>query len=238
MEIHRYDSLSSTNTVLLQMSKKSAKSWTVVCTSHQTEGRGYAGNSWDSEKDKNLAVSVLINSDLNYNELIFFNQWVCNSICSLLELYSDEVYVKWPNDLIIKNKKVCGVLIETQKIDNQINIIIGIGLNINQVNFGGLSKAGSLATQTGQIFEIEEILSALLTKLKSSYDLIENKEWKSILENYNSKLFRKNKVSVFKRNNELFNGIIERADENGLIFIKLENETTVSFKNKEIEMMY
>lgn len=238
MEIYRYDSLSSTNAVLMEMSKKSAKSWTVVWTSNQTQGKGYAGNIWSSEKDKNLAVSLLIINDLNYKEMIFFNQWICNSVCELLEEYAEEVFVKWPNDIIIKNKKVCGILIETYKSENQLNIISGIGLNINQTNFENLNKASSLATQTNQNYEIEEILSGLLTKLENSYHWIENKKWETIIENYNSKLFRKEKVSVFKKENELFNGIIQSVDESGLLHVKLENNEIKSFKNKEIELMY
>lgn len=238
MEIHRYDSVSSTNTVLLEMSKKDAKSWTVVWTTNQTQGKGYAENIWTSEKGKNLAVSLLICSDLNYHELVFFNQWICNSICELLAEFSDEVYVKWPNDIIIKNKKVCGVLIETHRLDNQITIIIGIGLNINQTDFGNLQKAGSLATQTGQTYDIDEILSCLLTKLQTSYHLIQNRKWDFIIETYNSKLFRKNRVSVFKKEDELFNGIIQFVDESGLLNVKLENELFSKFKNKEIELLY
>ncbi|SMC44908.1 biotin--[acetyl-CoA-carboxylase] ligase [Moheibacter sediminis] len=238
MEIHQYDSIPSTNTVILEMSKKDAKSWTVVWTSNQTEGKGYAGNVWRTEKDKNLAVSFLINSDLNYEKLVHFNQWICNCICEFLENYSDEVCVKWPNDIIIKNKKVCGVLIETHKSENQLNIITGIGLNVNQTYFENLNKAGSLASQTDQIYDIEEILSGLLTKLESSYYLIQNKEWNLIMKTYNSKLFRKDKVSVFKKENELFNGIIQFVDESGFLHVKLENEEIKLFKNKELEMMY
>lgn len=238
MEIHQYDSASSTNTVLLEMSKKDAKSWTVVWTSNQTQGKGYAGNTWNSEKDKNLAVSILINNDLDYKEMIFFNQWICISVCELLEKYSDDVCVKWPNDIIIKNKKVCGILIETHKSENQLNIIVGIGLNINPTHFDNLQKAGSLATQTNQFYDIEEILSCLLTKLENSYSLIESKEWDFIIKNYNSKLFRKDKVSVFKKGNELFNGIIQFVDEAGLLNLKLEDGSVYKFKHKEIELLY
>lgn len=238
MEIHRYESLSSTNSQLFELSKKNAKSWTVIWTSHQTQGKGYSGNSWISEFGKNIAVSVLIKNDLHYSELIYFNQWVCNVICDFLSSYTEDVSVKWPNDIIIKNKKVCGVLIETHKIDNQLNIITGIGLNVNQINFDLLLKAGSLSTQTGQIYNLEEILSGLLTKLKSSYHLIEKREWESIIEKYNSKLFRKDKVSVFKIEDELFNGIIQSVDESGLLNVKLENGSINKFKHKEIELMY
>lgn len=238
MEIHRYNSIPSTNTVLLEMSKKGAKSWTVVWSSNQTQGKGYAGNVWQSEKDKNIAVSLLIYNELKYEELVFFNQWVCNCIFKFLENYSDEIYIKWPNDIILKNKKICGVLIETHKSDNQLNIITGIGLNINQINFDNLSKASSLSAQTNKIYDIEEILSGLLTKLEESYHLIKNKKWDTIIENYNSKLFRKNKVSVFKRKNDIFNGMIQYVDESGLLNVKLENERIIKFKNKDVELIY
>ena len=238
MEILRYDSLSSTNAVLLEMSKKSAKSWTAIWTSDQTQGKGYAGNVWTSEKNKNIAVSLLIINNLNYSELIYFNEWVCNCICELLENYSNEVFVKWPNDIIIKNKKVCGVLIETYKSDNQMNIIIGIGLNVNQEDYSHLPKAGSIFTQTGNKLDLEEILSDLLTKLESSYDFIQNKDWNSIIETYNSNLFRKNKVSAFQSENQIFNGIIQEVNELGLLKVKLENNEFKEFKHKEIELLY
>ncbi|MFV0505017.1 MAG: biotin--[acetyl-CoA-carboxylase] ligase, partial [Lachnospirales bacterium] len=102
MEIYKYDSLSSTNSELMELSKKNAKSWTVVWTSHQTQGKGYSGNHWESEKDKNLAVSILIKSKIDYFELIYLNQWVCNVLYRYLHQFSDDVSVKWPNDIILK----------------------------------------------------------------------------------------------------------------------------------------
>ncbi len=237
MEIHRYESLSSTNSELLEFSKKNAKSWTVIWTSDQTQGKGYSGNRWISESEKNIAVSVLIKSDLNYSELIYFNQWVCNVIYDFLSRFSEYVFVKWPNDIIIKDKKVCGVLIETHKSDNQINIITGIGLNVNQTDFEFLPKAGSLATQTNRKHNIEEILSGLLTELESSYHLIENKEWKKISLDYNKRLFLLNQKAIFLKNNELIEGIIKGVDEQGQLFIEIEGQN-YHFQHKEIELKY
>lgn len=238
MDIHYFETLPSTNTALLEMSKKGAKSWTAVWTKNQTRGRGYTGNRWETEKDKNIALSILITNDLNYQELIYFNQWVCNSICSFLSKQHKETYVKWPNDIIIKNKKVGGILIETHKFDNQLNIITGIGINVNQTEFPGLSKAGSLATANNQFYDIDEILSGILTKLEDSYFQIQNKEWNSILENYNSKLFLKDQPSLFKVENQFFQGTIQQVDEWGLLHVKVEDGIVKSFKNKEIQMIY
>ncbi len=239
MEIFRYQTLSSTNSELLDLSKKNAKSWTVVWTSHQTSGKGYAGNVWQSEKDENLAVSVLVCTKLEYAELVYFNQWVCNVLVGFLRGFSADVAVKWPNDIIMKNKKICGVLIETHKAGNELNIIVGIGLNVNQTNFQSLPKAGSLATQLDQKFDLEEILSGLLTNLENSYSQIDNKEWEIILAEYNLNLFRKNQLSTFIENNQAFDGVILNVDKQGLLWInKLDSEEIKSYQHKEIELIY
>jgi len=238
MEIYRFDSIPSTNTALAELSKKGAKSWTVIWTSNQTQGKGYAGNEWKTEKEMNLAFSVLINSKLTHVELIYFNQWVCNVIHHYLSRFSNEVFIKWPNDIIVRNKKVCGILIETHKSDNQLNIISGIGLNVNQKDYPGLPKAGSLLTQTGKAYDIEEILSGLLTEMKNSYHQVENKEWEKISLNYNRHLFRRDMMSKFIVNKNEFEGIIKEVDPHGQLIVEDSNGKTISFQHKEIELIY
>lgn len=238
MEIHKFESIPSTNSALIEFSKKNAKSWTVFWTTNQTDGRGYSGNQWLVQSGQNLAVSVLIKSELAYNELIFFNQWVSNCLQSCLSSHLDQVFVKWPNDIIAQEKKICGVLIETHKVGNELNMIIGMGININQMNFDGISKAGSMASLTHKNFNIEEILSELLTELESKYHQIEQKQWDNILTTYNLNLFRKNIISHFRSNNEDWKGIILEADNNGLLLIQLENGSIKKFQHKEVELIY
>lgn len=238
MEIYHFDSIPSTNTALWEMSKKGAKSWTVIWSSNQTDGKGYSGNSWSSEKDKNLAVSLLIKSDLTYNELIYFNQWVCNCICDLFKNYTDSAFVKWPNDIIINNKKICGVLIETYKSDNQLNMIVGVGINVNQESFSGLKNAGSLFTETNRFYDIKEILSDLLTKFDESYSKIRNCEWEPIIHTYNSNLFRRDCISRFRIEDKIFSGTIRFVDDSGLLNVELENKILEKFKHKAIELLY
>lgn len=238
MEIYHFESLPSTNSKLLELSKKNAKSWTVVSTFEQTAGKGYSGNQWTSEPNKNIAVSVLIKSELNYSELIYFNQWLCNTVAEYLKRFSDEVYVKWPNDIIIHNKKVCGILIETHRSESQLNIISGIGINVNQTNFKLLPKAGSLSTQSGQQFDLEEILSDLLTELVSSYRQIENREWENIFSNYNQNLFRLNQASEFMIKEEEFEAIIRGVDESGQLILENAAGELMKYPHKSIELIY
>ena len=239
MEILRYETLSSTNSELMELSKKNAKSWTVVWTSHQTHGKGYAGNSWKIEKDKNIAVSVLIKTDLDYAELIYYNLWVSNVLGKFLKRFSDNVAVKWPNDIILENKKVCGVLIETHKVGNELNILTGIGLNVNQIHFESMPKAGSIASETQQFFDLEEILSGLLTEMKNSFFQIEEKNWNEIHLQYNQYLFRRNLISTFTKDEKEFQGIILGVDERGFLVVEnLDLQKTIHYQHKEIELKY
>lgn len=238
MQVIKFESIPSTNSTLLEFSKKGAKSWTCIWTSNQTAGRGYAGNDWLSQLDKNLAVSILLKVELDFHELIVLNKWVCNHLRRYLSLYSPMVSVKWPNDIIMRNKKVCGVLIETHKIDKQLNIIIGIGLNINQTQFEALPNAGSILTQTGAENEIEEILSGLLTELKDNFYEIQEKLFTKIVDEYNLHLFRKDRVSVFEKEGVKFNGMIEGVDQEGRLLVKLEDGTNVALMHKDVKLHY
>ncbi|MET3732105.1 biotin--[acetyl-CoA-carboxylase] ligase [Moheibacter stercoris] len=238
MEIHKFDTIPSTNSALMDFSKKNAKSWTVFWTSNQTNGRGYSGNHWESNQDQNLAVSVLIKTELTYQELIYFNQWISNVVRKVISSYVPSAFVKWPNDIIAETKKVSGILVETYKHENQMNIVVGVGINVNQTHFGELSKAGSLASITGKNYDIEEILSDFLTEMQASFVQIEQKQWEYIQNTYLTHLFRKDVPSEFLKNQEIFSGIIRGVDSSGLLLVELSNRELKTFQHKEVELIY
>lgn len=238
MEIHKFDTIPSTNSALMDFSKKNAKSWTVFWTSNQTNGRGYSGNHWESIKDQNLAVSVLIKTELTYQELIYFNQWVSSVVRKVISSYVPSAFVKWPNDIIAETKKVSGILVETYKHENQMNIVVGVGINVNQTHFGKISKAGSLASITGQNYAIEEILSEFLTEMQESFVQIEQKQWDTIQTVYLDHLFRKDVSSEFLIDNEILNGIIRGVDSNGHLLVEFDNSEVKSFQHKQLELIY
>lgn len=238
MEIHKFDTIPSTNSALMDFSKKNAKSWTVFWTSNQTNGRGYSGNHWESIKDQNLAVSVLIKTELTYQELIYFNQWVSSVVRKVISSYVPSAFVKWPNDIIAETKKVSGILVETYKHENQMNIVVGVGINVNQTHFGEISKAGSLASITGQNYAIEEILSEFLTEMQESFVQIEQKQWDIIQNAYLDNLFRKDMPSEFLIDNEILKGIIRGVDSNGHLLVEFDNSEVKSFQHKQLELIY
>ncbi|MAM04547.1 MAG: biotin--[acetyl-CoA-carboxylase] ligase, partial [Flavobacteriales bacterium] len=107
------DSISSTNNFLLSLRKNNIFSEGLyVTTDFQEIGKGQMNNSWESEKKNNLLISILIEPKISINNIFDINRFICLSIFDLLKLYDINALIKWPNDIIINNRKIAGILIE------------------------------------------------------------------------------------------------------------------------------
>ena len=204
-----------------------------VYTFNQTKGRGQYGNSWENLPEENLAYSFALKTkNINISDTCF-NFYTAILVRDFIaNLTKTEVKIKWPNDLILKNKKICGMLFEKDKN----YFVVGIGINILQENFKNLPKAGSILSQTGLSFELKAFTESLHQYLFEH--LVQKEIPNNILELYQLHLYRKNEVSVFEKNEVRQNGIIKNVDENGYIWIDLENEGLQKFFHKEIELLY
>ena len=204
-----------------------------VYTFNQTKGRGQYGNSWENLPEENLAYSFALKTkNINVSDTCF-NFYTAILVRDFIaNLTKTEVKIKWPNDLILKNKKICGMLFEKSKN----YFVVGIGINILQENFKNLPKAGSVLSQTGLSFELKAFTESLHQYLFEH--LVQKEIPNNILELYHLHLYRKNEVSVFEKNKVRQNGIIKNVDENGHIWIDLENEGLQKFFHKEIELLY
>ncbi|MDD3459542.1 MAG: biotin--[acetyl-CoA-carboxylase] ligase [Weeksellaceae bacterium] len=238
MEILYYKSLANTNTTLLELSKKNAKHLTALWTDNQSEGRGYAGNKWMGRAGENIALSLLTVSDLGYNELVYFNQWISVVVADILKAHTPEIYVKWPNDIIADDNKLCGILIETRRSDNLLYVVSGIGINVNQVHFENQPKAVSLSMLTGQKFDLKKMVSDILAGLVDRYSQIENKDWHNISKAYVDRLYKKNEICSFKSAHGLFEASIEGVSSEGELILKTSDGIERKFVHKSIEMLY
>ena len=204
-----------------------------VYTFNQTKGRGQYGNSWENLPEENLAYSFALKTkNINISDTCF-NFYTAILVRDFIaNLTKTEVKIKWPNDLILKNKKICGMLFEK----NKNYFVVGIGINILQENFKNLPKAGSILSQTGLSFELKAFTESLHQYLFEH--LVQKEIPNNILELYLLHLYRKNEVSVFEKNEVRQNGIIQNVDETGHIWIDLEIEGLQKFFHKEIELLY
>ena len=243
MILIKLDAIDSTNDFLKRLSGEHAlENFTVVTAENQTNGKGQMGAKWDSETGKNLIFSVLVKNVLNnITEIFDLNVAVALSVLKTLEKNNiPNLSIKWPNDILSDNKKVAGILIEnTIKNNGEITSIIGVGLNVNQINFDNLPKASSLAVIMKKELDKEVILIQLIESLKSNCDLLQNKSASRLWNSYNNKLFKKGIPMPFLLpDGTKFMGIIKSVNSSGKLELKLENNTVETFGIKEIQLLY
>ncbi len=244
MRIIKLDATESTNQYLKEMAmKKQLEDFTVVSCTHQQKGRGQMGNTWTSEKGKNLTVSVLKHfSDLDVSKVFYLNQAVSLAILKVLRnLAIPGVKVKWPNDIMSGNQKICGILIETLLKANRLrSCIIGFGLNVNQTEFGVLEKASSMKNITGQYYDLEPLLDQILDQLEQYLKFTTASGGQQQLrKEYESALFQKDALSLFSPTvGERFQGRILGVSEAGRLMVVKQDGVLTSFDNKEVQLIY
>jgi BirA family biotin operon repressor/biotin-[acetyl-CoA-carboxylase] ligase len=243
MKLIKLDAIDSNNDFLKRLSgEQLLDNFTVVAAESQTHGKGQMGAKWVSETGKNLMFSVLVNNVLNnINEIFDLNVAVALSILTTLEKNNiPNLSIKWPNDILSDNKKVAGILIEnTIKNNGEITSIIGVGLNINQLNFEDLPKASSLAVISKKEFDKDTLLNQLIECLKSNCDLLQNKSASQLWNSYNDNLFKKGIPMAFSLpDGTKFMGLIQGVNSIGKLEVKLENDTIETYGIKEIQLLY
>ncbi|WP_298521173.1 biotin--[acetyl-CoA-carboxylase] ligase [uncultured Kordia sp.] len=243
MKIIKLDAIDSTNTYLRQLSlEEKLEDFTIITAASQTAGKGQMGTKWDSEKGKNLTFSVFKKVSCLENEEQFYI-----SIATSLAIYKalkhfqiPKLAIKWPNDILSENQKICGILIENVIQNSKMTAaIIGIGLNVNQTDFDINLNASSLKKIRGIHFDLDEVMFHIASQLKKYAALITERSLDVLKEEYESLLFRKDKPSTFQNTNgELFMGFIQGVAENGKLNVLLEDEIMTAFDLKEIKLLY
>ena len=236
-ELFYRNTCSSTNDEITEVLLYPPSNFIGLYTFNQIKGRGQYGNSWASVAEQNLAYTLAIKTScINHSDFLF-NYYTAIAVQNYLANLTEKIVkIKWPNDIIVKNKKVVGILIEKKKINQEHYFIIGIGINILQEKFDEISNAGSLLTQTGEAFNLKEFTENLHSFLIEKFTHIPSDS--EILAQFNSNLFKKDVISVFELDKTRQNGIIKNADENGNIWIELEESGLKSFYHKEIKLLY
>ncbi len=242
MRIIKLNAIDSTNLFLRSLSiDTNVEDFTVVVAKHQTKGRGQMGTVWSSQDAKNLTFSVF----KRFDNLKLDQHFVISMVASLAvintlkKLNLPKLSVKWPNDILSANKKICGILIENVIKQNKVaGSVVGIGLNVNQVDFSGLPQASSILNITGASYDLDELLQSILNELKILFDLVESNQFETIKTTYESFLFRKDKPSTFENAEGLFSGFIKGVSNEGLLKVLLEDDVLETFDLKTIKLLY
>ena len=189
-EIIHIDETDSTNRWLAEH-RTEGQNPCVVVADYQTAGRGCGTNKWESERGKNLLYSMMIHpTEIPVNKQFVVSMAVANSIAAVVAKYvtSQAVSVKWPNDIYVGDKKICGILIENRLQGGVIkDSIIGVGLNVNQLCFvSDAPNPVSMANITGRQFDREQLLQELLEAFQQEWADLEG-----VRERYLQQLYRR-----------------------------------------------
>ena len=228
----KFKQIDSTNNYL-KNSYKLLNNFTFVVTDYQTNGKGRNDRVWSSEEGKNLMFSFLIkDQDLlkKYSALSIIS---AVEVAKVLEEYQIKgVSIKWPNDVLINDKKVCGILLEGQILEY---LVVGIGLNVNQKVFPeGLRRpATSLSLETNKGFNIDEIEQKLFSNIVKDISNLNEKDCLDYFRNHNYLLNKRVKVLM---NDQPFIGEVIGIDDNFFLQIKT-SDMFLHIDSGEIEIL-
>ncbi len=212
------DSVDSTNNYAMGLIKKGAATHsTTIFAIDQTEGKGRRGRAWITEPGANVQFSIV--TQMNWATLsdkFFVSMAASLSVVRLIRNCCDiEAFVKWPNDIIINDKKAAGILIETviQGASWQW-AVTGIGLNVNQKKFSN-EKATSLSIETSRSFDVLFLAGELRNIFLSFLDDWKNGKYQSWLEDYNNRLFKRNQKVKLRSANRVFETLVKGVTREG-----------------------
>jgi BirA family biotin operon repressor/biotin-[acetyl-CoA-carboxylase] ligase len=213
----------STNVIMEQMVKQnSLPEGSVVIAGYQSAGKGQRGNTWVAERDKNLTFSLFVApSFLRASSQMFLTKAFSLAITDWLKkITSVPAHIKWPNDILLNQKKVCGMLIENQIHADRLAIsIAGIGININQLNFP-FSSATSLLAETGRTWNLYECLYDLIHHLDYRYGMLREEKLEALRSDYLGRLYGLGSELTFGKGDQSFPGTILGVDEHGRLEVR------------------
>lgn len=236
MRIFRFDEIDSTNSFLKRESR--LENYDTAIAKNQTEGRGRRGNSWVSKEGAALFSFVLkedpgIQMD-DYRKLpLVVGVAVLRALKEFINL---EYMFKWTNDIYVEDKKISGILVE--KINE--NFIIGIGVNVNNLDFGEVSdSATSMKLQSGREFDVEEVVFKIIEEFKGCFGEFLRGEWELILNEINERNYLMDKPVKIKIIDKIIRGIGGRVLYDGTLEVEVDGikksfdigEVHISFKS-------
>ena len=210
----------------------------VVVAEYQTAGRGCGSNTWESEQGKNLTFSVLLHpTEIPADCQFRISEAVSVAICETLENCfrplspadspsdsgKQEVTIKWPNDIYVGDRKICGILIENQLRGSLISdSIVGIGLNVNQTVFrSDAPNPVSVAQLTGHEENREALLQAFLQRLSATMEM----EPEALMETYRRRLYRREGFHRFSDSCGAFEAkVMNVLDDGRLVLLDTEGK--------------
>ncbi|MCA0446784.1 MAG: biotin--[acetyl-CoA-carboxylase] ligase [Bacteroidetes bacterium] len=232
-EILIFDELDSTSNHLKNL--PDFNSGTVILAETQTAGRGRLGRKWADEKGSNLLFSIGWKVQTGSVSIPLTPLITALAIRDAVQPLTTDMKIKWPNDLLLDGKKSGGILVEARTTGDQMNLIIGVGLNINQTEFPSWLDipVSSLRLQTGKTVSREWVLASVMNKLQEYLTRLRINKTSDLLVRYRQCCDTLGKQISFNLKDEFHSGLAVDIAQDGSLRINVNGEI-LSFQGNEI----
>lgn len=213
---------------------------TVIVADYQTAGKGQGTNTWESESGKNLLFSILVHpTTLPIERQYILSEAAALSYKEVLDAYTEDISVKWPNDIYWQDRKISGTLIETSLSKGAIkDFIIGTGINVNQKEFrSDAPNPVSLYQITGREIPLEEVLNKVVESFEKYYQMVVDGAYDTISKRYHNSLYRKEGLFPYRDRNGEFTASIDHVKDNGHLVLRDSEGNTREYAFKEVQFV-
>ena len=223
------EEIDSTNSFLMK-DEEFQEHGTVLLTEFQTKGRGRLDRTWTSAKEQNLLFSILLNKNVSLKKINLYNLTTALSIGMALEnLFQLKPEMKWPNDVLVNRKKIAGILCDSVVQGKTVKkLIIGIGINVNQVSFAGKYRMPptSIRNEVKRLISRERLLSEFLNIFEENLERLKTEPEKLLDEWRDRSKLIGEKIWIIEGNRELF-GLFKDVDKQGRLILQVGDKTEV-----------
>ncbi len=229
-KVYFFDEITSTNEYAKKLANDNANEGTIVISDSQTNGKGRLDKNWVSNKGDGIFLSLILKPNIELFSVTQITLLAGICVCNTIKMCTNlDAKIKWPNDIIINNKKVCGILTEVSaQIDKVSHIILGIGINVNNESFDESikNKATSIFLETGNKLERQKIIGHFLKEFESKYfKYKQEKNFLTFLDEYKNLCVNIGKeVKVIYCDKEI-TGVVLDISPLGEIILKTKKET-------------
>lgn len=234
-----FDEVESTNLTAKKMIMNGKMvSNSIIAARTQTAGKGRKSRSWISQAGENLTFSIVIFFDKIPQHLSTLTLATGVAVSIALEQHISHCQLKWPNDIYISNKKICGILTENIPLKNGCAVIVGIGININ-LPAKAASKinqpATSLQIETSQNYPIENILSQVTKSFEETIEIWINRGFEPLAKLWNNRNLHKDKlISIKQINGNVISGLFTRIGSQGQLILRTDNAAEIEIWEGDI----
>jgi len=226
-----FDTLDSTNLEAVRAAKAGACHGTLIVADRQTDGRGRRGRTWESPAGKNLYFSLILRPQWSPEKASMVTLVMANSVARSIEQQLEYTVtgIKWPNDILLNGKKICGILTEMCLQQTNIDyIIVGVGINVKEQEFEGelFQKASSLNQEGNMDISREDLLQRIMIAFEEDYELFEDAgDLTPLLSAYQCRLLNKDQEVIVMDLKSPFEGVAKGITKNGELIVEKTDQS-------------